>query len=335
MTENDSVRKSISPLINCMRPFGLYFTRKPRVSCETTTEQSDRPVRKCRDWNFPRIHATIILVVTWLNALRYSTVFDGKETLGAALFMKLGMIPAALLNVVFQTTYYIACHTGILDRVIHQAGLSMAELSPKYGCRTKVALVVCWLLFVWNMFHYTYQLFTNGRLNDLSLIILNRTLPESYLYVVRTVVIVLQLQTIGTWLFPQAMNYMVMTLLYDQFAKLNEDFSKCIGDRGEFSGNFEQFRRRHQVISRSVQEADRFLMLSNGANFCCTVASIILILYSAIFYRDDTISLDPESAVLYMAWLSFSLFALSLVAGQAIMLNDAVSVRYHDIVKYR
>ena len=124
------------------------------------------------------------------------------------------------------------------------------------------------------------------------------------------------------------MNYMVMTLLYDQFAKLNEDFSKCIGDRGECSGNFEQFRRRHQVISRSVQEADRFLMFSNGANFCCQVAGIIFVLYSTIFYRDDTVSFDAESAVLYIAWLSFCVFALSLAAGQAIMLNDAVRIPY-------
>jgi len=38
------------------------------------------------------------------------------------------------------------------------------------------------------------------------------------------------------------MNFMVMTFLYDQFQKLNEDFGKCINAGGEFSGNFEQFR---------------------------------------------------------------------------------------------
>jgi len=117
------------------------------------------------------------------------------------------------------------------------------------------------------------------------------------------------------------MNFMVMTFLYDQFQKLNEDFGKCISDGGEFSGNFEQFRRRHQTISRRVQEADRFLMMSNGANFCCQVAVIIILLYSVIFYRDDTISVSPEAAVEYIAWLMFSVFGLALVAGQAMILN--------------
>ena len=71
--------------------------------------------------------------------------------------------------------------------------------------------------------------------------------------------------------FPQAMNYLVMSFLYDQFNALYKELGKCIGDGGEFSGNFEQFRRRHQAISRSVQEADRFLMISNVAAFCCQI----------------------------------------------------------------
>jgi len=198
MAQGDNVLKSISPLINSMRPFGLYFARKARVECE----QSDLQVRKCRYWNFARVHATVILVVAWLNALRFSIIFDGKETVGAVLFMKLGIIPAALLNIILQTTYYVASHTGTLDRVIRQAD---SELSPKYRRRTKVVTVVCWLLAAWNAFHYIYQLFTNGRLNDLTLIVLNRSMPELYMYVVKAVLIMLQLQTIGTWLFPQAM----------------------------------------------------------------------------------------------------------------------------------
>ena len=121
---------------------------------------------------------------------------------------------------------------------------------------------------------------------------------------------------------------MVMSFLIDQFDKLNQDFSKCIGDRGEFSGSFEQYRRRHQAITRSVQEADRFLRISNGAYFCCNVVTIIFVLYSAIFYRDVTISMDPETAILNIAWLIFSILGLSLVAGQAVVLNHTASI--HD-----
>ena len=122
------------------------------------------------------------------------------------------------------------------------------------------------------------------------------------------------------------MNFVVMLFLCDQFDQLNKEFDKCIGDRGEFRGNFEQFRRRHQAVSCTVQEADRFLMFSNGASICCQVVTVILILYSTIFYRFDTIAFDLESTVLYVAWLSSSVFGLLLGAGQAIVLNQSASI---------
>jgi len=123
------------------------------------------------------------------------------------------------------------------------------------------------------------------------------------------------------------MNFMVMSLLYDQFDKLNAEFNRCVGDGGEFTGNFEQFRRRHQAISRSVHEADRFLKISNVACFCCQIIAIIFVFYSTIFFREDTISVDAEATVMYIAWLSFCVSSLSLTAGQAVILNHKASIR--------
>ena len=125
-----------------------------------------------------------------------------------------------------------------------------------------------------------------------------------------------------------------MSFLYDQFNKLSEEFSKCIGDRGKFSGNFEQFRRRHQAISRSVQEADRFLMISNGANFCCQVVNIILLLYSVSFHREDTVSFGVEVAIPYITWLIINLFCLLLTTGMAIVINHAVRILVSLITQF-
>jgi len=130
----------------------------------------------------------------------------------------------------------------------------------------------------------------------------------------------------GAHTFLQAMNYLVMSLLYDQFNVLYKELGKCIGDGGEFSGNFEQFRRRHQAISRSVQEADRFLMISNVAAFCCQIVSIILVLYSAIFFRHETVSMSLEYAFGYMYWLGINVIVLCLAASLPIIVNHAVSL---------
>ena len=132
--------------------------------------------------------------------------------------------------------------------------------------------------------------------------------------------------------FPQAMNYIVMSLLCDQFHKLNEEFSKCIGGRGEFHGHFEQFRRRHQAISRSVKEADRFLMISNVACFCSHMFCVIVTLFCSIFYRQYTASHSAEDAFIYTLYLVINLFSLSLAAGLAVIVNSKVSTyNYNDV----
>ena len=324
--EAKGILKSLAPIINNLRLFGLYFTYKEPADCEIATDQSQQLARRCSRWSFSRIHATVILVVMWLNTARYVFIFDGQETLGAHLFVKLGIIAAGTLNTAFQTAYYAASHTGSLNRVLRHVDLSVADVLPKYSWRAKLITAICWLYITWNMIHYGYQVFVHGRHNDFALIILNRSLPECFLNVMKAVFVLVQLQILGTWTFSQAMNFMVIAVLYDQFNRLSEEFSECIGDRGEFSGNFDQFRQRHQAISRSVQEADRFLMITNGANLSGHIVSIILVFFSLVFFRGDTVAFHPESAVLYIAWLSVSVFSLSLSAGQAIYLNHTESI---------
>jgi len=339
----DGVLKGLSPLINSMRLFRLYFASKARVTGETTKEETRR-----RDtyhgWNFARVYATVLLIAAWLSIVRYAAFFDGTETLGVDLFKKLALMPGAVLTVILQTTYYVASHTGTLNRVLRQVNFYTTELStPKYRRQAKVVTFICWFLFALNIFFYVYQSSADDCVDNHALLFRDRIQCKSCLYVVIVVVTVLQLQVVGTFFFPQAMksvrcqvlisfdfpqamNFMVMSFLCDQFDRLNQEFSKCIGKRGEFFDNFEQFRRRHQLFSRLVQDADRFLMSSNGSVVCCHVVTIILVFYSAIFYRHDTVALSPESTVLYITWLAFCVCGLLLAAGQAIILNHKASI---------
>ena len=226
MVQADSVLKSLSPLLNSMRPFGLYFARKPRR------------VGKFGDWNCARIHATVILILTWLNAIRYSAVFDGNETPGATLFLKLVMIPAALLNIALQTAYYIASDTGTLDRVIRQADLSTAEICPKYRRLTRVVTVVCWLTLVWMHFHYAYKLFFAMQIEHMipGGLQLSRTTPESSFYAIKAVLAVLHLQCTGAMVFPQAMKstlvpaYFTTLVFVSTYFSLDSTFA-LVGDK--------------------------------------------------------------------------------------------------------
>jgi len=325
-TEANRVLMSFTPIMNSMRVFGLYFTCTAQENCKTVTEQSQQLVRRFHCWSLSRVHATFMLLLMWLNTVRIAFIFDGQETLGAHLFVKLGILSNGVLTIMFQTAYYAASHTGSLDRVLQQLNLSIANPLPKYSCRSKVITAICWLYLAWNMFDYGFKVFVQGRHNDFIVMLLKRSLPEYYSSIISAVFVLMQLQIVGSLIFSQGMNYMVMTVLYNQFDKLSDEFSKCIGDQGQFTGNFDQFRRRHQAISHSVQEADRFLMITIGANLCAQIVTIIVVFYSLIFFREDTITFHPVSAILYVAWLSGSIFSLALSAGQAIYLNHTESI---------
>jgi len=119
---------------------------------------------------------------------------------------------------------------------------------------------------------------------------------------------------------------MVTSVLYDQFRALNKDFRRAIGCRGEFQGSIREFRRRHQELTQSVQNADKFMMISNLAGFCCKVVNLILVFYTSTFFRSEIVGHDAISAVIYSYWLTATTFGLTLTACQGIVINHAVSV---------
>jgi len=123
---------------------------------------------------------------------------------------------------------------------------------------------------------------------------------------------------------PHSVNYMVTSVLYVQFRALNEDFGRAVGCRGEFHGSIREFRRRHQELSQSVQNADQFMMISNVAGFCCQILNVILVLYCTIFFRDETVGHDAISATMYVYWLASIAFGLTFTACQGVAINHAV-----------
>jgi len=150
-----------------------------------------------------------MLVVTWLNSSRHCVIFDSKESLGVDLLLKLGILTGALLQVVLRTTYYVASHTGSLDRVLRQGDSCTVDFSPKYSRRAKVVTVLCWIFVLANVIYYINMAFSYDELKDLSLvfIIQNFRISTPYSDIVKAVFILLELEALATWSFTQAMKF--------------------------------------------------------------------------------------------------------------------------------
>jgi len=119
---------------------------------------------------------------------------------------------------------------------------------------------------------------------------------------------------------------MVTSVLYDQFRALNKDFHRAVGCSGEFYGNIREFRQRHQMLSQSVQNADKFMMISNVAGFCCQILNLIVILYSSIFFLDETMGPNALFTFLHVLYLATILAGLLLTASEGIVINHVVRV---------
>ena len=124
----------------------------------------------------------------------------------------------------------------------------------------------------------------------------------------------------------QSVNYIVASVLYDQFRELNKDFHHAVGCSGEFHGSIREFRRRHQTLSQSVENADQFMMISNVAGFCCQIINLILVLYCSIFFPGDTIGRNALLTLMHVIWFATILFGLALTSCQGIIINHVVRI---------
>jgi len=193
-----------------MKLFGLYFGRGSSAVVAVGSQPSRRRcIGGCMGWTAARVYSTIVLAVTWFNAARFCVIYDGRETVGADLFAKLGLTTSSFLIGVLQTAYYFASHTGSLDRVFSRVNVSAADFAARYRRKAKVVTVVCWLMVSLNVIYYVYLEFTNDELNDMTLRFLIITLgaSRSYVTVIKVVLVALQIPYITSWAFSQAMNY--------------------------------------------------------------------------------------------------------------------------------
>ena len=176
--KTDHISKSLSPLMISMRMFGQYFTSKLYLNLDAVGDINHHCIKRCQTWNAGRIYATFLLVVTWLNVVWYCSVFNRKDTvIGADLFLNLGVITNAFLNAFLRSTYYVASHTGSLDRVFHQSDLCAPNAAPKYNCKAKVATIICWSLVSSNVMYYIYSVCNSGQYDDFPTLIFTKTYP--------------------------------------------------------------------------------------------------------------------------------------------------------------
>ena len=117
--DNGELLSSLSPLLFSMKLFGLYFHREDRHRRRTDDPEWNPATTTTRtSSNRWRVYATVVLILVWLNTIRFATVFNGSDHFGPELLMKITIFTWCCLIAIFQSAYYYASHTGQLAKIL-------------------------------------------------------------------------------------------------------------------------------------------------------------------------------------------------------------------------
>ena len=209
LEDGEVLLSCFSPLLSSMRILGLYFKRTSRRIHDRSTAGttvSEVP----RKWNGGRIYATIVLVLAWLNAVRMLLgVFEKTDKFGVVLLLKLAGISAVLLGALIHTACFVACYTGNLDRVFHDARLLKSDVA-RYRRLAVIHAIVCWIYILGEIPIYIAPLFIMRSKFDMSLapFMTHVFVSDNLLLLVKFVMAVMFLLNNCAWCFSHSVNYM-------------------------------------------------------------------------------------------------------------------------------
>jgi len=208
--DGDTLLRCFSPLFNSMRLFGLYFTQASRRIHDAST--STAVTTDSKKWNGGRIYAVVILVVLWLNVARAMSVFDKTDKFGYVLFMKLAMVSGILLSTVLQTSYFVGCETGNLDRVFLDARLPKSD-HTRYRRLAIIHATACWIIVVTETLIFAVPMFVTMEASNFSMTPFGNHVAVSGqpILLIKLLTSVLYFFAYTAWSFPQSVNYIVYT----------------------------------------------------------------------------------------------------------------------------
>ena len=333
IADNGELLSSLWPLLFSMKLFGLYFLHKDRHQRRTDDpEWNSATTTTHTSSSWLRGYATVILILTWLNAVRFATIFNGSDHFGAPLLMKITMVTWFGLAAIFQTAYYYASHKGRLVKILLTLPVTRQGVYSAHRCAITLSAII-WITLSIDLIIGTYLYFQGDRYDFMiAPFVTHIDVPEDNMTVARVLAYISYVMIFPGVYFSHGMNQLLGYVFCSEYKKLKKNFRLALGVRGQFSGDLSLFRRRHQTLSRAVTKADGFVKFSNVAGFVCHIANIILLIYSLIFLPESRNNF--VSGAVYVFWLAGNIDGLFFSASAAITINHMVRITYSVLYTY-
>ena|SRR6218665_2996107 len=323
--DETAMLKTLSPLITSMKIFGLFFLKDNENIASNSSNRSR--------WSLPKFsskghaYAFTVLVVMWLNVIRFATVFTANDNLASDLLWKISFVVFTLMHAFVQVSCYRACSSGRMLMLL-QTFYKKFTLDIYKCIRVKVILYViaAWICAAINVVVFGYILLSSKEnIMDVTLAPIRSMVFPDYTIVIymRVLYLVIHFYVVGAATFPMAFNLLVATIFSQQFTICNRKFREAIENSDFFKESFEDLRRQHQVLSRLVSKADKFMCLSNAAYVGGLIFLVISNLYSLLF--NPLLARSPIFLSLTIFWLLWTASGLVVVSFGGIIVNHSVS----------
>jgi len=250
--DNGELVSSLSPLLFSMKLFGLYFHREHRHRRPTddpewnpTTTTTDTTSTKLR------VYATVMLILAWLYAIRFASVFTRSDQFGSLLLMKISFLAWFVLIAMVYTAYYVASHSGTLLKVLTTIrvtkdcvrGAHLAAIGVTALCWTSIVIDVCagaYLVFNDEIYDYDFLFAPFATYVKV---------PADKFRIAKAVCYMWYILIFPSVFFSQGVTLVLVYIFHSQYKKLKKNFRRAIGKQGQFHGDLSMFRRRHELMT--------------------------------------------------------------------------------------
>lgn len=264
--------------------------------------------------NFLKIYSAVIMTCLWFNFFRCFFMYMQKDEDTVTLFMKIMIHIWTLLIATGSTTCFVNCKRGggwqKFFETWTQVAKCLDEISVrKYFARRLGTYLICiWILILVNMIFSLYCVATSNVMDFML-----APLPPDYPYFrqIFYAMHVMFLYGASAWIFPTSIVFFLSLALHLEFKEFHRSFQKAVSADGEFEGDIEEFRLKHQAVCHLASVADDMTYLYNGLGGGLALTFALLNVTIIMWY--PPIRQDPVAFTFVILWLFISIIIVSFI----------------------
>ncbi|CAH1786852.1 unnamed protein product [Owenia fusiformis] len=307
------------PIMFSMRCCGLFYNLKHKRQKDGTIK------RMFSKW---QLYSLMITIVVTLNCIRSVCFYFGKNEMDHHLFFKLTMTVWWAECSAKSLNHFVACAFPTKMQTLFKGfdTILKGDTTDVYKAKivklAKVTTFKLWAFCFINVLGAAVCLYGPHELQDLfnlALLPIPINLPVAS-DIFKVINLIIHFINSMVAIFPMGLYAIVCTILYEEFKILYNDFTKEIKDDGDFDGNLEQIRMRHQLLCKIVENADNVFSFYIAAVYATNLPLACVVLYNLIYHQ-----LHIYQVLLNCFWVSVVVTQTSVVSLLGGLVNKMVS----------